>query len=202
MRITKGILFQDRDGQTQLSIKEKEGLKLKHITLMSELDEVEQRNINEGLMWLAKQKFTNSDYLEDTFLKQFHKKLFGDVWKWAGEFRHTEKNIGVPYYQIPVAISQFGDDVRYWLENKTYSENEITARVHHRLVFIHPFPNGNGRFSRLYTHFFCKQNNLKEPNWSLSLECSERRKLYIDCLRKADTTKRFSDLIKFMNPQT
>ena len=127
----KEIYFNDRDGNTVLSQNELKGLKLKHITLMKELDEAEQVNINDGLLWLAQQKKKN--YLTDSFFKQLHIKLFGQVWKWAGKFRTSEKNIGIEAYQVPTEVLKLCQDVKFWLENKSYSEAELKARFHHKL---------------------------------------------------------------------
>ena len=85
----------------------------------------------------------------ERFLCNLHKRMFGDVWKWAGKYRATPRNLGVEPWKIQTEIFQLLDDVRYWIENRTYAPDEIAVRFHHRLVAIHPFPNGNGRWSRL-----------------------------------------------------
>ena len=117
-REIKKILFNNRDGHTVLSAMEIRGLKLTHITNMKELDEVEQMNINRGLIWLETQKGEN--YLNESFLLKLHKKLFGEVWKWAGAYRKSEKNIGVDAWRIPTEIHKFIADTEYWIKNKTY----------------------------------------------------------------------------------
>src|SRR5690606_30733204 len=78
-----------------------------------------------------------------------HKRMFGDVWKWAGMYRRTARNIGIDAYRVPTEMAATFDDLRYWVENETYAPDEIAVRLHHRLVAIHPFPNGNGRHARL-----------------------------------------------------
>jgi len=135
------------EGATPLGLNEIEGLLLTHITSRSELDRWEQDNINEALAWLERRK--PKDILNESFMKQLHKLMFGNVWRWAGDFRRTEKNIGVNWYQISIELRQLCDDVEYWIENKTFSADEIAVRFHHRLVSIHLFPNGNGRHARL-----------------------------------------------------
>ena len=140
-------IFETDDNSTPLTAEEKDGLKLKWITLRSELNEAEARNIAQAQIWLMSNK--KKDIYSDTFLRELHKKMFGDVWKWAETYRTSERNIGVAPYQIPMKLMQLFDDMKFWIENKTYSNHEIAVRLHHKLVQIHPFPNGNGRVSRL-----------------------------------------------------
>jgi Fic-DOC domain mobile mystery protein B len=77
--------------------------------------------------------------------------MFGKVWAWAGEYRRTDKNIGVDWTQISVRFRELLNDVRYWIDHETYSPDEIATRFHHRLVQIHLFSNGNGRHARVMT---------------------------------------------------
>lgn len=137
------------DGTTPLDPEEKEGLIFKHIGTRGELDQVEQVNIQEGLQWLSRQKVACEELLSDQFVRQLHQKLFGNVWRWAGVHRKTEKNIGVAPEQISVQLRQLLDNASYWVENKIYPSKELALRFHYRLVWIHPFPNGNGRHSRI-----------------------------------------------------
>lgn len=146
---------------TPLDPNEIEGLLLTHITTRSELDRWEQDNINEALAWLEQRK--PKDILNESFMKQLHKRMFGNVWKWAGDLRKTEKTLGVPFYQISIDVKKLCDDVEYWIENKTFSGDEIAARFHHRLVFIHLFPNGNGRHARLIADILLENVLAKPP---------------------------------------
>lgn len=123
------------------------GLKFKHITTRGELDEFEQANIEDGLRWLARMR--RKDVLTADFCIDLRQRLFGQVWSWAGAFRTTGKNIGVDPIRIRVELRTLMDDARYWAEHKTYAPAEAAVRFHHRLVFIHPFPNGNGRHARI-----------------------------------------------------
>jgi len=141
------IEFNYPQGATPLDPNEIEGLLLTHITTKSELDRWELDNINEALAWLEQRK--PKDILNEPFMKQLHKRMFGNVWKWAGQFRQSNKNIGVDWYLISIELKKLCDNVEYWIEKKTFSEDEIAARFHHRLVLIHLFPNGNGRHARL-----------------------------------------------------
>lgn len=176
------------DGATPLDPDELDGLKFKHLSTRGELDQLEQAGITEGLKWLDKQK--NPDVLSEAFVLELHKRLFGSVWKWAGTFRRTEKNIGVDPIQVAIQLRQLLDDAKYWVEHGTYTPKELAARFHHKLVFIHPFPNGNGRHARIMADAVLTKL-LNEPaiDWAggYRLEAmNERRNQYIAALRAAD----------------
>ncbi len=134
-------------GATPLDPDEMEGLKFRHVTTRSQLDHLEQANIEEGLVWL--QRYKDTEILNEGFARELHKRLFGDVWAWAGTFRKTEKNIGVDPLQIGVQLRMLLDDARFWIDNGTYEPLEAAVRFHHRLVYIHLFANGNGRHARI-----------------------------------------------------
>jgi len=190
-------IFASDDNSTPLTPEEREGLKPKWITLRRELNEFETRNILDAEIWLATHK--QCDVLNDTFLMKLHKRMFGQVWKWAGEYRNTERNIGVAPYQIPVKLKALFDDVKFWIEYHTFPNLEIAVRLHHKLVLIHPFPNGNGRISRLMADLLMQQ--LGEPRlyWGDGnlTDITELRKKYIDALHAADSGD-YSGLIKFV----
>jgi len=196
MEKVKKILFNDRDGHTVLSALERKGIKLSHLTNMAELDEAEQVNINQGLLWLEGQK--GNSYLHETFMLKLHKKLFGEVWKWAGAYRKSEKNIGVEAWRVPTEVHKWIDDVEYWVDHQSYDWPELVAHFHHRLVSIHPFPNGNGRFSRIFTNYFCLRNDKPQPTWLYWLPPRERRAIYIKALQQGDQ-RNFSPLIEFFS---
>lgn len=124
--------------------------------------------------------------------------MFCDVWIWAGEYRITERNIGVAPYQIPMKLMQLFDDLNFWIDNKTYSNHEIAVRLHHKLVQIHPFPNGNGRVSRLMADLVLQKLGGKTLYWGDTnlVDVSEVRRKYIDALRKADAGD-YTDLLDF-----
>ncbi|MDY5819613.1 MAG: mobile mystery protein B [Treponema sp.] len=189
-------IFETDDNSTPLTLEEKNGLKLKWITLRSELNEAEARNIAQAQLWLASNK--KKDVCSDTFLRNLHKKMFCDVWVWAGEYRITERNIGVAPYQIPMKLMQLFDDLNFWIDNKTYSNHEIAVRLHHKLVQIHPFPNGNGRVSRLMADLVLRKLEGKTLYWGDTnlVDVSEVRRKYIDALRKADAGD-YTDLLNF-----
>lgn len=189
-------IFEADDNSTPLTAEEKDGLKLKWITLRSELNEAEARNIAQAQVWLMSNK--NKEFCSDTFLRELHKKMFGDVWKWAGTYRNSERNIGVAPFQIPIKLIQLFDDVKFWIENKTYSNREIAVRLHHKLVQIHPFPNGNGRVSRLMADLVLEKLEGSKLYWGNTnlVNVSEIRSSYIAALRKADAGD-YADLIEF-----
>lgn len=186
-------------GATPLDPDELNGLKFKHVSTRGELDQLEQAGITEGLKWLDKQK--NPDVLSEVFVLELHKRLFGSVWKWAGTFRRTEKNIGVDPVQVTIQLRQLLDDAEYWVEHDTYSPKELVARFHHKLVFIHPFPNGNGRHARIMADaVLTKRLNESAIDWAggYRLEAmNERREQYIAALRAADGHD-FSALLEFV----
>jgi Fic-DOC domain mobile mystery protein B len=187
------------DGATPLDPDEMEGLRFKHISTRGELDQLEQANIVEGMQWLKKQK--TPDVLTEGFACDLHKHLFGKVWKWAGKFRSTEKNIGVDPIQISIQLRQLLDNAQYWVNNNTYPAKELAVRFHHQLVYIHPFPNGNGRHARIMADaVLTKLMNEPAIDWAggYKLESmNERREQYIAALRAADGHE-FSGLLNFV----
>ena len=187
------------DGATLLDPDKIEGLRFTHITTRGELDQLEQANIVEGLQWLKKQR--HADILSEGFVRDLHKRLFGQVWKWAGTFRKTEKNIGVDPIQIEIQLRQLLDDTRYWIEHETYPPIELAARFHHKLVLIHPFANGNGRHARIMADAILT-NLMDAPaiDWAggYKLEAmNQRRDQYIAALRAADKHD-FTGLFEFV----
>ncbi len=185
-------------GATPLDPDELEGLKIKHITTREELNRFEQDNINEALQWLDNRR--KGDVLTEKFIKTLHQKMFGKVWRWAGSFRRSGKNLGVDWAQIPVSLHALLQDVRYWIEQKTYPADEIAVRFHHKLVWIHLFSNGNGRHARLMTDVLLKDVLKQDPFiWNvknIDVE-NEVRNIYLTALRQADNHD-YSMLLDFV----
>jgi Fic-DOC domain mobile mystery protein B len=177
------------EGSTPLDPDEMEGLKFKHVTTRGQLDELEQVNIESGLMWLSR-RHKKTAILTERFIKDLHRRLFGDVWKWAGKFRLIEKNIGVDPLEIAVQLRMLLDDANYWAEHNTFPPLEAGARFHYRLVLIHPFPNGNGRHSRIAADTYLADRFGHPPiDWTAGKDLqrnNERRSAYIAALRAAD----------------
>lgn len=190
-------IFETDDNSTPLTEDEKQQLKIKWITTRAELNELETKGIAEAEIWLMTNK---KDILNETFIKKLHKKMFGSIWKWAGTFRTTERNIGVAPYNIQPQMRMLIDDIKFWISHKTYSEKEIAIRFHHRLVQIHPFPNGNGRISRIMADLLMHSFNLENLNWGSGdlTEISELRSKYIKALQEADKGN-YEPLIDFVS---
>jgi len=187
------------EGATPLAHEELQELIPPHITLQSELNLWEQNNILLGEQWALRQR----EILTDQFVQTLHYKMFDQTWKWAGIYRQTGKNIGIDWHFIPTEIRRLCDDVRYQIEHQSYDTLEIAVRFHHRLVWIHPFPNGNGRHARLMADLLLMQNNFPRFSWGQKqmkignlYETTPIRKLYIQALREADQHD-YAALIKF-----
>lgn len=192
------IDFQYPEGATPLDLDEAQGLRLTHITTRGELDRWEQDNIIQALAWLDKTK--PSDILHESFIKALHRRMFGDVWRWAGQFRQSDKNIGGPWHQVPTSVRNLCDDTRLWLELRDESPDQIAVRFHHRLVSIHPFANGNGRHARLMTDVLM-ENVLKCPRLTWGSEDlskpGDARHRYITALHASDQ-QNYGPLLEFV----
>ena len=196
-----GLTIEYIDGQTPLSEKEKEGLLIPSITTREELDEFEQLNIEKAIQWTFGKKLKAEELFSEKFIKTLYKRMYGKVWKWAGDFRKSEKNIGVKSYLIPTQLKQLLDDVLFWMQNKTYEPEELAIRFKHRLVSIHYFANGNGRHSRLMADLIMeKLFNRKVFSWGITnlAKVTEARSDYIQAVRKADNHD-IQPLIAFAN---
>ena len=172
-------------GATPLDADELASLMPGHISTQGELNEWEQLNLVHGEGWARKQR---REILSEAFVRQLHKQMFGETWKWAGEFRKSDKNIGVDWLKIGVELRKLLDDVHYQIEHASYAPDEIAARFHHRLVAIHPFPNGNGRHARLIADLLAERLGQPRFTWgSRSLvDASATRQAYITALQAAD----------------
>ena len=185
------------DGATPLDPDEIAGLLLTHITTRGELNRWEQDNITDAISWLDKSK--PMDILNESFIRELHKRMFCNVWRWAGKFRTSQKNIGIKWWQISTEVKILCDDAKYWIEHQVYSADEIAIRFHHKLVSIHPFPNGNGRHARLMTDPLL-ENILQTPQFTWASKdlsnAGEIRGRYIGALYEADRFN-FQPLIDF-----
>jgi Fic-DOC domain mobile mystery protein B len=172
-------------GATPLDADELANLIPGHITTQGELNEWEQLNIAQGERWAHRQR---KEILDEGFVRQLHRQMFGETWRWAGSFRKSDKNIGVDWLRIGVELKQLLDDVRYQLEHGSFPADELAIRFHHRLVVIHPFPNGNGRHARLMADLLAMRLGRPRFTWgSASLvDPNEARQRYIKALQAAD----------------
>jgi Fic-DOC domain mobile mystery protein B len=147
----------------------------------SELNEAEQANILEAEDWAFAR---NRDVLGEGFMNDLHKRMYGNVWRWAGQYRTSGKNIGVDAYRIPTELRQLLDDCRYWIGHDTYEPDEIAARLHHKLVWIRPYPNGNGRHARLAADLLLTSLGRARFSWGGDslIGASELRARYVAAL--------------------
>lgn len=194
-----GLELNYNNGQTPLDEDEKEGLLIKTISTLAELDEFEQLNIEEAKVWLLKTRIGIDRIISEEFVKELHTKMFGTVWKWAGSYRNSSKNIGVDKFEIPLQVRQLIDNTKYWVEHNTFSEDDIAIRFSHRLVQIHLFPNGNGRHSRLIADVLINKGFGKDEfTWGSTnlTTAGDARTSYLNALKNADDGD-FTELIIF-----
>jgi Fic-DOC domain mobile mystery protein B len=184
-----GLDFRYIAGQTPLDEDEKEGLLISDIATRGELDEFEQQNIENAIQWTMSRSFKAESVFKEDFICLLHKKMYGDVWSWAGEYRKTNKNIGTQLWQISTELKYLLDDAKFWHENNTYSPDEMAIRFKHRLVEIHCFPNGNGRHSRLMADIIIEKL-YKQPvfSWGTSNLTADgaARAAYLKAVKAAD----------------
>ncbi|MEI7523042.1 MAG: mobile mystery protein B [Mariniphaga sp.] len=194
-----GLDFDYTLDQTPLDEDEKEGLLIPTIATRSELDEFEQQNIEDTIHWVLARSFKPMEILTEKFAKNLHRRMYGNVWGWAGKFRKTNKNIGVDKWAISSSLKNLFDDTTFWTEHNTFEPDEIAIRFKHRLVCIHCFPNGNGRHSRLMADVIIDKI-FKRPvfSWGASsfLHQSDARTTYLKALREADKNN-YQQLISF-----
>ncbi len=193
--MTDPLTDAEDDAATPLTPEERRDLIPSYITTRDQLNEVEQFGIAEADRWAFSRK---RDVLDERFLLSLHKRMFGDVWSWAGSFRTTPRNIGVEAYQIAVDLRQLLDDARYWVKHATYPPDEIALRFHTRLTWIHPFPSGNGRHARLAADLMVVALGGRRFTWSGVglIDANAMRKAYIDAVRAGDNQD-FAALLAF-----
>jgi Fic-DOC domain mobile mystery protein B len=184
-----GLDLEYIDGQTPLDEEEKEGLLIPTVATREELDEFEQQNIEQAIQWVLMRSFKLDVIFTEAFVRKVHKRMYADLWAWAGDFRKTNKNLGVDSWQISTELKILLDDAKYWIKNKTYSPDEIAIRFKHRLVSIHCFPNGNGRHSRLMADIIIEKLFRKTAfSWGANnlSQQSDTRAAYIAAIKIAD----------------
>lgn len=174
-------------GASPLDPDEAAGLIPGHISTHGQLNEWEQANVLEGQRWALSRR-NRADPLTEDFIRKLHTKMFGKTWTWAGTFRTTEKNIGVDPLHIGLKLRQLLDDARYWLDHRTYPIDDATVRFHHRLVSIHPFPNGNGRHARMMADVISVRHGGTPFTWGGAslVESGRARERYLAALSCAN----------------
>jgi Fic-DOC domain mobile mystery protein B len=187
--------FHADDHATPLTPAERDGLIPTHVTLRGELNEIEQQNIAEADGWAFSRK---RGVLGEPFLLGLHRRMFKRVWRWAGEYRKSERNLGVKPHLIQPEMRQAIDNAQHWIDLKSYELDELAVRFHHRLVSIHPFPNGNGRWSRMAADLLIVKLGGSRFTWGRAnlQDKGDVRKSYIDALQAADKHD-FTALIAF-----
>ena len=184
------------EGATPIEAEEAEDLIPQHIQSRDQLNTWEQENILYASAWA---QTIRESILDDVKIKELHRRMFDRTWKWAGQYRKTNKNIGIEWMSVPTDVRNLILDAKYWLENETYSIDESAARLHHRLVSIHPFPNGNGRHARLWCDTLLQQCGRPPFEWKNADldQKTDARKAYIAALRAADNND-YSLLFKLL----
>jgi Fic-DOC domain mobile mystery protein B len=173
-------------GATPLSPDELQALIPSFVTTQGALNEFEQANISEGAAWAYRSR---RDILTEKFVMDLHGHMFDATWRWAGKYRGSDKNIGCPYWEIPVRVVELLRNTQAQIDGKSMSPDEVAVRFHHRLVSIHPFPNGNGRHSRLMADLLIVRLGGRPFSWGGNVNLvspSETRGAYLSALRAAD----------------
>ncbi len=175
-------------GQTPLDSDEAKALIPSWVATRGDLNRAEQENILRADAWTRSRRFRPEAVLAESFIRQLHRRMFGEVWQWAGSYRSSNKSIGVDYWRIVEEIGQLLGKALYWVENEVYEHDELAVRFHHRLVWIHPFPNGNGRVSRTAADLLVEALGGERFIWgaALAADPAATRQAYIAALQAAD----------------
>lgn len=182
-----GLNLEYTHGQTPLDEEEKHGLRILTIATRAELDEFEQQNIEQAVLWTISNVFKPEYIFTEEFVRKLHYRMYADVWQWAGKFRNTDKNIGVDKWRITTELHNLLNDAAFWWQHNTYTAEEMAIRFKHRLVAIHCFANGNGRHSRLMADVIAGHVFKQPPfTWGKSLPPAQARNVYIAALKAAD----------------
>lgn len=188
--MTPSDLFGADDGATLLTVEERVGLIPAYITYRHELNAAEQINIAKAQAGLLRRRRqpTPAELIDEAHIKRLHRQMFADVWRWAGQYRRSDKNIGVQWMQVPVEMRNLIEDASTWLEHRVYADDELAVRFHHRLVLIHPFANGNGRLSRMVADLLIAALGGDRFSWGSAdlAGAAEARNRYIAALQHAD----------------
>jgi Fic-DOC domain mobile mystery protein B len=177
----------EQDGQTPLDPDERAGLIPEHLVTKGDLNDWEQENILRAVRWLRRAR--QPDVLSERFCRTLHSKMFDLTWTWAGTFRKSDKNIGCDWTQVCTRLAQLFGNTRWWVEHSTYPVDEIAARFHRDVVWIHPFPNGNGRHSRMMADALLRSMGRPSFSWGGGgnlVNANETRARYLKALRAAD----------------
>lgn len=176
-------LFDDAEGTTPITEEEAEGLRLSWVRTRGDLNDAEATNILRSMRTAPPRSLEG--VLDDLWLRRLHRLMFGEVWTWAGSYRLSDRNIGIAWPEIPSAVRSLTADARTWLAHQAPSA--AVARFHHRLLLVHPFPNGNGRHARAVAGHLCRAVGIEQPSWGAGApDRSGVRRAYVRALRSAD----------------
>lgn len=185
-------------GATPLDPDEAAGLVPTHISTQGDLNAWEQMNIAQGEQWAGRQK--KRVLLTEGFVRDLHRQMFDQTWRWAGTFRSSNKNIGVDWSQVAVKLRELLDNTHYQIEHHVFEADEMAVRFHHQLVWIHAFPNGNGRHARLMADLLVMRLGHSRLSWggnaASMTSAGVLREQYLGALRYADQGQ-LSALISF-----
>jgi Fic-DOC domain mobile mystery protein B len=175
------------DGNTPLSPEELGDL-IPSLATKQELNEWERENILAAREWAIKNRTTAVEMVSDEYIRTLHQKMFDQTWKWAGKYRVTEKNLGVPFHEIRERLGILFGNARFWIKNDTYPADEIAVRFHYDLVSIHPFSNGNGRHARLVADVLVMRLGRPAFSWGSKelVKPGEARDGYLKALKAGD----------------
>ena len=189
-------LWLDEPGQTPLT--EEEKLQLRpSLSTRAQLNEAERLNIHAARLWAMRPSVLHrADLLTDAFARELHRRMFNQVWKWAGKYRTSDRNLGWEWPRIPEGMRVLLDDARYWEEHATYPAIEIAVRLHHRMVVIHPWPNGNGRHARLLADILVAARGGAPLTWGARLDLAQPGPSLAVASAKADPRARYLTALK------
>ena len=196
-------IFDGPPGSTPIDPDDRKGLIPSWIATRAELNAAEQENIAKAIVWVGGRRWTTTD-IDTKWLKGLHRRMLGNVWAWAGSFRRAETNVGIPWIEIPVALEELIRDVRAQVERQAWPADEIAVRFHHRLTFIHLFPNGNGRHARLAADVLVEALGRTRFDWGAGgkLTSGEMRERYIAALRLVNRDGDIQPLLAFARTLT
>lgn len=173
-------------GQTPLA--DLSGLRDRSIRTQAGLNVAEARNIRKAVVkYMSAVPSHRTARFDGAWLRRVHREMFGDVWSWAGAYRRHETNIGSVPHLIEIDLHDLLAARAEW-GRVGMNVEEQGARLHHRLVQIHPFANGNGRWSRLIANIHLRLNKHAIVEWPEATigGASVIREEYLDALRWAD----------------
>lgn len=195
--ITPRHLAPQGDGATPLSPDELVGIRLTWVTTRGQLLEQEALGLQRVAREHLRRVPTLATILDDAWVRRLHRRIFGHVWAWAGSYRRSEKSIGIDWTQVSVGVRNLVEDAAMWFEHE--DADQAAARLHHRLVEIHPFPDGNGRHARMYTDLCLRAAGAAPFSWGRhrTEPDGDKREAYLTALRTADTTRGVTELAAY-----